>query len=103
MSKKSVSLGTMVGSGESFEAGGKTYTVKPLALKYVDEFINDGLSLGTQLYNLANPETRQKLEKWIPRLVFDGDKALSLNDLMENDWTIADLRNLMLKACDLSG
>jgi len=98
-----VSLATMVGQGDIFEAANKRYTVKPLKLKHVPEFLEDNISIGSQLFNLANEEARMKLEKWIPLIIFDGGESLTLQRLIDDDWDLNDLKALLRKTLDISG
>jgi len=99
-----VPLSVMVGSGENFEAKGKTYTVKPIPLKCVAEFMADNLSIGSQLFNIANKEASEKVNKWLNGYCFDekGEK-MTLEKAMDDEWDIVDLKNFFHKLCDLSG
>jgi hypothetical protein len=104
--KNPVDLSTMLGtlSGDSFKVGDKTYTVKPMALKHVDEFMKDNLSLGAQIFNLSNKDVKSKIEKWLSGYCFGRNgEAMSLQKAMDDDWNIVDLKNFLKKLCDLSG
>jgi hypothetical protein len=101
-----VDLSTMLGTlgGDGFKAGEKTYTVKPMALKHVDEFMKDNLSLGTQLFAITNKVSKEKIEKWLSRYCFDlKGEPMSVEKVMADDWDIVDLKNFIKKLCDLSG
>lgn len=105
MSKsEAVPLSVMTGSGSSFSAAGKKYTIVPLKLKDVDEFVKDKLSLTGQLFNVINTGMRQKLDKWLSKCVFDEDnKPVTLEKIMEDGWDLSDLRKAIVELCDLSG
>lgn len=102
-----VPLDIMLGKGV-FEAQGKKYYLRPLKLKMVDEFLADQLSIGAQLFNFTSPEVKEKLEKWIPMVLFrggdnEGESGLTLTDIMEDDWDLDDLQRLWRGALKLSG
>lgn len=98
------SLGTMLGAGESFVAKGKTYTIKPIALKHVKDFMDDNLSIGVQLFSVANKESSEKINKWLLGYAIDEKgESLSLEKAMADDWDVVDLKNFFTKMCDLSG
>jgi hypothetical protein len=104
--KKPVDLSTMLGtlSGEGFKVGDRSYTVKPMALKHVDEFMKDNLSLSSQIFSLANKAAKEKLEKWLSGYCFDANgTAMSLQTAMDDNWSLVDLKEFMKKLCDLSG
>jgi hypothetical protein len=101
-----VDLSTMLGilGGNDFVAGGKKYVVKPMSLTEVDEFMKDNLSLGTQLFAVANKEQRDKLEKWLSRHCLDKiGEPMTLEKATKDDWSIVDLKEFIKKLCDLSG
>lgn len=99
-----VPLATMLGQGNRFEAQGKEYEIRPLKLKMVDEFIKDQLSIGPQLFNFISQEAKEKLEKWLPRVIFNKDgKGMTLDDLINDDWDLSDLRRLWRQVLELSG
>lgn len=103
--KAAVPLNVMLGK-DTFEVQGKKYHIRPLKLKMVDEFIEDQLSIGPQLFNFTSKETKEKLEKWLPRVLFRDEEAktgLTLADIMEEDWDLADLRRLWRAVLELSG
>ena len=110
------SLGTMLGSGDDFQAKDKTYSVKPIALEHIEEFMADNLSIGSQLFNVANKESAKKVDKWMGGLAakdgkiervgycFDLDgNPVDLQKAMADHWDIVDLKNFFKKLCDLSG
>lgn len=102
--KEATPLSVMLGSGEDFFVGGKKYTVKPLKLKHVDEFMKDNLSLGMQLVNITNEEAKSKLDKWLSRQVVDEKGSpMSLEKAMEDDWDLGDLKRCIQRLLDISG
>jgi hypothetical protein len=108
MSKKEaktpVSLATMLGTGDTFEAKDKTYKVKPIKLKDVEEFMADNLSIGSQLFNVSNKDSKTKIDKWLNGYAVDSkDEPMSLDKAMNDEWDIVDLKNFIKKLCDLSG
>jgi len=98
------SLTTMLGSGESFKVNEKIYTIRPIKLKHVDEFMKDGISIGAQLFNLSKPEARVKAEKWLSDYCFDqSGEPMTIKKAMEDDWDVVHLKSFFQKLCDLSG
>jgi len=103
MSNK-VPLSTMLGSGDSFFVGEKKYRVKPLKLKEVDEFTQDGLSVGPALFNVSSKKNKSILDKWIKSKIFDGDgNPMNLEKAMADDWDLVDLKRAVQKLVDISG
>jgi len=98
-----VPLSVMVGQGNLFLAQGKEYQVIPLKLKSVDEFLADQISIGSQIFNLSDKESKDKVEKWIPRVIKHNDKEVTLQDLMDHDWDLSDLKRLWKDVLDISG
>ncbi len=100
-----VPLSVMTGWGNAFLAQGKEYQVKPLKLKHVNEFLDDGISVGGQMFNLASTEAREKLDKWVKRTLTYQENHLSLEDLQseEHDWDLSDLKALICQVAELSG
>ena len=101
-----VDLSTMLGilSGDDFVVGDKKYVVKPMSIAEVDEFMKDNLSLGTQLFAVANEEPRKKLDKWLSRHCIDKiGEPMTLEKATNDDWSIVDLKEFIKKLCDLSG
>jgi len=98
-----VPLSVMVGQGNLFLAQDKEYQIIPLKLKYVSEFLEDQISIGGQLFNLADKDSKDKVEKWIPRVIKHNDKEITLQDLMNHDWDLSDLKRLWKDVLDISG
>lgn len=100
----SVSLSTMLGTGDSFKAKDKTYTVKPISLQHIEEFMADNLSLGSQLFNVTNKNSKSKVDKWLSSYGTDSNgELISLEKAISDGWDIVDLKNFFRKLCDLSG
>jgi len=97
-----VPLAVMMGQGV-FSVQGKEYIVKALKLKHIEEFNADKMSTRIPYFDFLDKESVAKLEKWLPRIVFKGDKALSLKILMEDDWDLADLKRLWNEVIGISG
>lgn len=97
----------------SLEVKGNIYDIKPLPLKYLinSEFLNDGLVIPQnkenygkgQCYNIAELDKREKLNKWIKRLVTLNGQEMSLEQLCKSDWDITDLGRLLDKIMQISG
>lgn len=103
---KPVDLSTMLGilGGNDFVVGSKKYVIKPMSLREVNEFMEDNLSLGTQLFAVANEESRKKLDKWLSGHCFDKlGEPMTLEKATNDDWSIVDLKEFIKKLCDLSG
>ncbi len=97
-------LSVMLGDGGSFDTKGKSYTIKPIALKHIEEFMKDNLSLGVQLFNVSDKKTREKVDKWLTGYCFDEEgNSVSLEKAMHDDWDVVDLKEFFKKLCDFSG
>ncbi len=102
--KESTSLSTMLGSGETMEVKGKTYTVVPITLKDVEEFMSGQLSIGPQIVNIVSEESRKHTNKWLKKYCIDDEgKAVTLKRATDAGWDVKDLREFMQKLCDMSG
>jgi len=102
--KKTASLSTMLGKGEFAIIKDKKYKIKPIALKDVEEFMNDNLSLGSQLFSISDAEKRKQINRWLTGYCYDEENnAISLEIAMNNDWDIVDLKEFVKKLCDISG
>lgn len=97
------SLATMLGTGESFDVKGKVYTVKPIALAHIEEFMSDNLSIGSQLFNVTNKDAKAKVDKWLSGYCTDENEPMTLQKAMADGWDIVDLKNFFKRLCDLSG
>lgn len=99
-----IPLDVMLAQGNFFEAQGKQYEIRPIKLKYVKELLEDQISVVGQIFNLADEKARAKQEKWIPRILFnkDGEPA-TLQQLLDDDWDVEDLKRFWRMAHQLSG
>ena len=99
-----VDLSTMLGSGDEFKVNDKKYTIKPMSLKDVDQFMQDNLSLGSQIFSISSPETKSKTDKWLSKYCFDEkNESVTLQKAMDADWNVVDLKKFFRNLCDLSG
>ncbi|HHX60995.1 MAG TPA: hypothetical protein GX707_09840 [Epulopiscium sp.] len=97
-------LSVMLQSGGDLEVKGKIYTVRPLALKDIQDFMKDNLSLGPQLFSVNDDKSRKKVDKWLQGYCLDDkDAPLTLDKAMADDWDVVDLKEFIRKLCDLSG
>lgn len=102
--KSPTPLSVMLGEGDSFVVKDKSYTIKPIALKDIEKFMSDNLSLGSQLFNVADNKTRKKVDKWLNGYCFDNESnSVSLESAMEDGWDVVDLKEFFKKLCDFSG
>jgi hypothetical protein len=104
--KKPVDLSTMLGiiSGNDFAVGDKKYVIKPMSITEVDEFMKDNLSIGPQLFMIANEGSRKKLEKWLSGHCFDKiGEPMTIDKAKNDNWNLVDMRKFIEKLCDLSG
>jgi hypothetical protein len=104
--KTPVDLSTMLGilGGNDFFVGDKKYVVKPMSLVEVDEFMKDNLSIGPQLFMVANEASRKKLEKWLSGHCFDKvGEPMTIEKAKSDNWDLVDMRKFIQKLCDLSG
>lgn len=115
--KSPTPLSVMLGDGDFFTINkGKSYTVEPIALMHIEEFMKDDISIGAQLFNMTNKKAQEKVDKWLsgikdnegnivrPGYCFDEEgNPVSLEKAMEDGWNLVDLRNFFKKLCDLSG
>jgi hypothetical protein len=97
-------LSVMLGSGDFLIVKDKKYKVKPIALKDIEEFMSDELSIGSQLFNITNPDRRKKVDRWLTGYCLDEkDNPINLETAMNEGWDIVDLKEFMKKLCDISG
>lgn len=102
--KQPTPLSVMLGNGETLEVKGKTYTVNPIALKDIDEFVKSQTSVGPQFFNLIEKKSKDNINKWLEGYCVDekGD-PVTLKHITEDGWDVKDLREFMKKLCDMSG
>ncbi len=97
-------LSVMIGRGGNLEAKGKTYTVKPIKLMDIEDFMKDNLSLGAQLFNVSDKKSREIINKWITGYCLDSEgNTVSLEKASNDGWDVVDLKEFMKKLCDISG
>jgi|BioPla2DNA2_1021312.scaffolds.fasta_scaffold118447_3 hypothetical protein len=98
-------LGVMLGTGDMLEAQGKKYKILPLKLKEVDEFLQDNMIVGdAQFFNISNKDSRANLDKWLKRKVSTADgEPLTVEQAMEDDWDLDDLKACIRALIRLSG
>lgn len=114
--KEPIPLSVMLGTGEEFEVeevvekeGKKEhikhkYKVLPLKLKEVDEFLKDNLSVGPQLFNLIDKESKKKVDKWLSRKVqTDAGEPVTLQMAYDHGWNLEDLQRCLRKLVGISG
>lgn len=102
--KSPTPLSVMLGDGGSFIVKEKSYIVKPIALQDAEKFMNDNLSLGAQLFNIANKKEKEKVDNWLSKYCFDDEgNSVSLEQVMNDNWDVVDLKEFFKKLCDLSG
>ncbi len=115
--KSPTPLSTMLGDGDSFIIrNGKSYTVNPMNLADVNEFMKANMSVGSQLYNVANEQEMKKIDRWLGgtkdkegNIIKHGycfdeeDTPVTLEKAMEDGWNLADLKNFIKRLCDISG
>lgn len=101
---KAAPLPVMLGRGEDFYVDNKKYTVKPLSLKAVQEFSEDNLNVGPQLFNMIDDEGKKKVDKWLNKQVIDANgEPMSLDRAVEEDWDLSHLRECIHRMIDISG
>lgn len=101
---KKTPLSTMLGGGDFIEIQGKQYKIKPLKLKDVDNFIEKNVSLGSQIFNLADEKSKKDMNEWLSKYCYDeNDSPVNFETAIEQDWDIVDLKTFIKKLCDISG
>ena len=109
-------LSVMLGEGEIFDVNGKSYRVKPIELQDIEKFMGDSLSVGTQLFNISDKKSREKVDRWLggkrdkdgnnveDGYCFDEEgNPVTLEIAMANRWNVIDLKEFFKKLCDFSG
>lgn len=81
----------------------KTYEIAGIPLEMVDEYFTDNVSIGAQIYNLRDEESKQIQNKWLPLVVSKNGIGLDLDDLLKDDLDTKNLRELWRSVLDLSG
>lgn len=102
--KAPVPFSVMSGDGESFVVGEKTYTVKPMLVKHALEFASEGLSIGSQIFNLTDKKAMAKVSGYLAGYCAnEAGESMDLNKIAEDNWTVVDLKQFMRKLVDISG
>ncbi|MCX7771717.1 MAG: hypothetical protein N2376_01215 [Clostridia bacterium] len=102
--KTQTDLSTMLMTGAEFNAKGKAYRIKPIALKHVDAFVQDNISIDVQLFNLTSKKAREKVNFWLQNYATDDSgEFMSLQKAMDDNWDVVDLKEFFKKLCGLSG
>lgn len=102
---KALPLSVMLESGSGFVAQGKEYTIKPLKISKIDEFVKDNLFIGeNQLFNLTNDKSKEKLDKWIKSQIVNADgTSANLKQLETDEWDLDDLKRMIKEMLQISG
>jgi len=116
--KSTTPLSTMLGSGETFEANGKSYTIMPMPLAHTTMFMSDNVPLSGYLFALNDENSRKIINKWLGEVsveLADGtiittkycrnkdNELMSVDKVMADGWNIQDLKRYFRKLCDISG
>lgn len=118
--KDTTSLSTMLGSGVTFEAKGKTYTVLPIMVAHVEEFRKSKIFMSeNQIFNFFDDKSKKAMDRWLggeeviakvlgkdisARYLFDeNNEPMSLEKTMADGWDVVDYKRYFQKLCDLSG
>lgn len=91
----------LYGGNIEIEIQGKRFTIKPLTLQHIitGEFKESGLffphdkdNIGQlQYYNVADPEKREQVDKWMQRTLFYEGKSVTFEQVCEWGWDLTDL------------
>lgn len=99
-----VPFSVMSGEGDSLFIGDKEYTVKPMLVGDALKFLESTISIDMQLYNLTAPRAKTKLAEYLTDYCTnESGTAMSIDKIIEDGWTLADLKMFMRKLCDISG
>lgn len=94
----------MIGEGETFKVGDKSYTVKPMLVGDAIKFLGESFSIGTQIFNLANKKAKAKLDEYLTKYCTnEKNEPMSINKVVEDEWNLVQLKEFMRKLCDISG
>lgn len=97
------SLNKMAGKGEAFVVGEHRYTVLPLLLKDVSDFLGDNLPISMPMLLLMD-SYEAATAKWLEKQVRNEDGTpLTLEMAKEHGWDTADLKACFEKLAGLSG
>ncbi len=102
--KTPVPFSVMSGDGEPLVVGEKAYTVKPMLVKQALEFASEGLSIGSQIFNLTDKKATAKVSDYLAGYCTnESGESMDLNKIAEDNWTVVDLKQFMRKLVDISG
>lgn len=102
--KAPVPFSVMSGDGEPFVVGEKTYTVSPILVGDALKFADEGLFIGSQIFNLGNKESRVKLDTYLSQYCTDeNSETMSIEKISADKWSVVDLKLFVRKLCDISG
>ena len=94
----------MIGEGETFKVGDKSYTVKPMLVGDAIKFLGESLSIGTQIFNLANKKAKAKLDEYLTKYCTnEKNEPMNIDKIVEDEWNLVQLKEFMRKLCDISG
>lgn len=102
--KTPIPFSVMSGEGDSFIVGEKTYTVNPMLVGDALKFADDNLSVGSQIFNIAEKNSRKKIDGYLSKYCTNekGD-AMSLDAVVADEWDVVHLKNFVKKLVDISG
>jgi hypothetical protein len=102
--KVPVPFSVMSGDGESFVVGEKAYTIKPMLVGDALKFSEEGLSIGSQIFNLSDKKSRAKLDKYLGQYCNDETGAsMSIDRISTDNWNLVHLKQFIRKLVDISG
>lgn len=102
--KAPVPFSVMNGDGETLDVGKNSYTVKPMLVGDALKFADEGLSIGSQIFNLVSLEMRQKLDGYLSKYCFDKkNEPMSIDRIVKEEWDVVHLKNFIRKLVDISG
>lgn len=102
--KDPIPFSVMSGEGDSFIVGEKVYTVKPMLVGDALKFLDDKISIDLQIFNLTNAKTKAKLSEYLSAYCAnEAGEAMNIDKIIEDGWTVVDLKMFMRKLCDISG
>ena len=94
-------LKRLLGIGKAYDV----FTVLPLTIKEIAEAGSKEFAVLTMnpVWTLDDPDKKLILEKWIERKIRKGDQSVTLNDLIEMDYPMPWLSDMLLMMLEQSG
>lgn len=94
-------LKRLLGIGKSYDI----FKILPLTIKEICETDEKefGVLLMNPLWALRNPEMKPIVEKWIERKIRKGDQPVTLNDLIEMEYPMPWLSDMLHMILEESG